>query len=680
MRKDRAIRVRADLALGSIPALLTLILCFSSPTFAQRNTPDLIDQSLDDLLNIKVTSVSRTEQSLSRTASAVFVISAEDIQHSGANNIPDLLRMVPGIDVAQINSNTWAITARGLNARFSNELLVMIDGRNVYTPTFGGVFWDTLDFPLEDIARIEVIRGPGATIWGVNAVNGVINIIKRNAAETKGGMVTVGGGSLEQGFGTVQYGGKLGKSTDYRVFTKYFNQDQMQGLNGAPGADGWHLLRGGFRTDTNVSARDKLTTQGDIYGGSEASPTAQLFSITSPAPLNTNTVVPLSGGFLQSIWTHAISAKSETTLQIYFDQYKRADILDEKRNTVGIDFQHHFAWGDRQNVVWGGGYSFSTSSTAGNLSASLNPPNRSMQLSSAFAQDEIALIRNQLYVTVGTKLEHNPYTGFSWMPSVRMSWTPSSNQMFWTAISRAHRTPAETDIALRTDLGAIPSSTQTPNLLVLMGNPHFNNEALTAFEFGYRTNLSKRLSVDIATFYDKYDSQQTTEPGQPFFENSPSPSHLVLPLVFINQMFGEGHGFETALNWKPAARWTLSPGYAFEQIHMHLRPNSQDVGSVRDAEGSTPVNSAQLRSHVDLARTIGWDVSTYFVDRLSGQKLPSHTRVDTRLSWRCTESLSIGVVGQNLLKSEHPEFVDNTESVRTTLIGRSAYAKLTWQF
>jgi len=659
-------------------SLIGLGLLLSTVCIAEQ--PDLTDRSLEDLMNIKVTSVSKTEQTLSRTASAIFVITAEDIRRSGATNIPDLLRMVPGMDVAQINANTWAISARGLNSRFSNELLVLVDGRNVYTPTFGGVFWDVLDMPFEDIERIEVIRGPGATIWGANAVNGVINIITRKASETRGGMLVAGGGNLDQGFGTAQYGGSLGKSTDYRVFAKYLNQDHMPGLTGQDGGDGWHLLRGGFRTDSNLSAKDTLMFQGDVYTGEEGNPASLLASITSPGPQYTDLIVPLSGGFLQSVWNHAISARSDTTLQISFDTYERDDQLREDRKTIALDFQHHLAWGTRQEVVWGANYRDTDSDSHGILQFSLNPADVNMQLFSFFFQDEIALVQNKLRLTGGVRLDHNYYTGFNLLPSVRVAWSPSTRHMFWAAISLSNRTPAETDAASRINFGGFTGPGGVPTLAALIGNPHFDDEVLTAYNLGYRTSIFSNLSIDFAPYYGDYTHQETTEPAVPFFETSPAPPHLVLPVTYENLMHGEAHGLEMAVNWKATTRWTLSPGFAFEQIHMHLAPTSKDTGSVLDAEGGSPVNSAQLRSHLDLRRGFSWDASAYFVDRLRSGEVPSYTRVDTGLTWRWTEHLSSSVFGQNLVKDRHLEFVDGIGSVISTLIKRSAYAKVTWRF
>jgi iron complex outermembrane receptor protein len=658
--------------------LVASLLVFSIISFAQQ--PDLTQLSLEDLMNTKVTSVSKKEQSLSRTAAAIFVISAEDIRRSGATNIPDLLRMVPGVDVAQIDANTWAISVRGLNGRFSNELLVLVDGRNVYTPSFGGVLWDTLNLPLEDIERIEVIRGPGGTIWGANAVNGVINIITKKATETQGGVVVAGGGNLDQAFGTVQYGGGLGKGTEYRVYTKYFNQDHMPGSGGSNGDDAWHLLQAGFRSDSSLSPKDTLTVQGALYSGEEGSPTFFLPSVLSPGYQNTDQAVNLSGEFLQSDWNHVYSARSDTLLQVSFDRYKRDDILTEERSTFALDFQHHFAWGSRQDVVWGAGYSYSNSNSQGNFTFALNPAHLSMQLFSAFLQDEVALVPDKLYLTLGTKLEHNLYTGFNLMPSARVSWTVSKRHMLWAAVSQADRTPSESDVAVRANIGGLPGPGGTPLLLAFVGNPHFNDEKLIAYELGYRVEVATHLSMDLATYYSDYDHEQTSEPAAPFFEATPSPPHLVVPETFQNLMHGEAHGFEVAVNWKANDRWTLSPGYAFEQIHMHLDPASQDKTSVLNAEGSSPVHGAQLRSHFDLVRGIGWDASAYFTDTLRSGNIPSYTRLDTGLTWRLAEGLAMSVVGQNLVQDRHLEFLDDNGTVRATLIKRGAYAKLTWQF
>jgi iron complex outermembrane receptor protein len=661
-------------------ALIGLLGISVLPAWSQQNLADLTSQSLEDLMNVEVTSVSKSEQTLSRTASAIFVITAEDISRSGAMNIPDLLRMVPGMDVAQINANTWAISARGLNGEFSNELLVLVDGRTVYTPTFGGVYWDVLDIPLDDIERIEVIRGPGGTIWGANAVNGVVNIITKKAADTRGALLVAGAGSLDQGFGTAQYGSSLGKDTDYRVYAKYFNQVQLPGLGGQSGGDGWHLLSGGFRLDSALSPNDTLSIQGNLYRGAERSPTQILTSLTSSILQNADPTVNLSGDVFQLDWNHVFSARSQTNLQVSYDDYKRDSIVAETRHTLNLDFQHHFEWGSRQSIVWGLDYRYSSSRSTPNLSMSFVPADLNTQIVGSFIQDEIALSPDKLYLTLGTKLEHDYYTGFVLLPSARLTWQPTGHRMFWAAISRAARTPSREDTDIRINFGGFLGANGVPVVLGLVGNPHFKNEDLTAYEFGSRTTLLKRLSVDFAAFYGDYTHQGTFEPAPPVFETTPPPPHLFIPSTFENLMHGESQGLEIAANWKVTDRWTLSPGYAFEQIHMHLNPSSQDTTSVSAAEGSSPVNSAQLRSHFTFPHNLAWDTSAYFVGRLNNPRIPSYTRVDTGLTWHALERLSISLFGQNLASDHRLEFIDTTGSNRSTLIKRSGYVKFTWQF
>jgi iron complex outermembrane recepter protein len=661
-------------------ALAAMVACTSLPAWPQQETTDLAARSLEDLMNIEVTSVSKTKQTLSHTASAVFVISPEDITRSGATNIPDLLRMVPGVDVAQINASTWAVSVRGFNARFSNELLVMVDGRPVYTQTFGGVFWDVLDLPMEDIERIEVIRGPGGSIWGANAVNGVINIITKKASETPGGLVVAGGGNTDQGFGTMQYGGRAGEQTDYRMYTKYLNQDHLPSPAGQDGGDGWHLFQVGFRTDSVLSSKDTLTFEGNIYTGREGTPTVEFPSVTATGPQNIEVLANLSGGFIQGVWNHTSSADSDTSLQVSWDRYKLNDILHEHRGTLNIDFQNHYSGWARQNIVWGLTYRYSLSDSDGGLSVSLVPAGLATQLFGSFIQDEITIVPDKFYLTVGAKLEHNYYTGLDFMPTARVAWVPTQHHTLWAAVSKAERTPSSIDTAIRSDLSGFTGAGGVPVLVELIGNPHFQNEGLIAYEAGYRTTVRKQLSIDLAAYYNDYSNQETTEPAAPFFENTPPPPHLVLPLTHENLMHGETQGIEVAANWQPIHRWTLSPGYAFEEIHMHLSPVSQDTTSVSEAQGSSPDHSAQLRSHFELAHGLAWDASAYFVDRLTNPVERAYTRLDTGLSWKFAESASLGIFGQNLLSGAHEEFVDPTGSVRTTLIKRTAYVKFTWRF
>lgn len=672
MKTTRAIVLAAMLA--------PLLASVATPAWPDQNPVDLTAQSIEDLMNIKVTSVSKTEETLSRTAAAIFVIAQQDIRNSGATNIPDLLRMVPGMDVSQINGNTWAISARGLNQRFSNELLVLVDGRPVYTQSFGGVFWEVLDLPLDDIERIEVIRGPGGSIWGSNAVNGVVNIITRKASGTHGELVVAGGGNVDQGFGTIQYGAHAGKGTDYRVYAKYLNQDHFPGITGQDGGDGWHMLQGGFRTDSVLSSKDTLMFQGNVYSAREGTPSTYLPSVTAPALLDNELMVNLSGGFIQGVWDHTASPHSDTSLQVSYDRYQRNDTLGEGRGTLDLDFQNHFTGWARQNIVWGATYRYSTSHSTGSLTASFVPADLATQLFGSFVQDEIAVVPNRLFMTIGTKVEHNYYTGFVFMPSVRLTWAPTPHHTLWAAVSKADRTPNARDASIRANVDTFPGPGGLPVLVTLTGNPSFKNERLIAYEIGYRTAIVKHVSVDFTAYYNDYTDEETAEPAALFMATTPPPPHFVMPLIFENLMHGETNGVEIAVNWQAARRWTLSPGYAFEEIHMHRDPTSQDTLSAAAAEGSSPDHSAQLRSHLVLWHGLSWDISAYFVDRLRYPSEPSFTRLDTQLTWHFKESASLSFVGQNLVKDLHEEFVDLDESARSTEEKRSVYAKLSWQF
>ncbi len=655
-----------------------LIAAMAIPVVAQDQPVDLTKKSIQALMNIEVTSVSKREQKLSQTASAVFVITQADIRRSGATNIPDLLRMVPGLDVAQINANTWAVTARGFNGRFSNELLVLLDGRSVYTPTFDGVFWDVLDMPLEDIDRIEVIRGPGASVWATNAVSGVINIITKSASTTPGGFVEALAGNTAQGFGTVQYDRGIGSRTSFRVFAKYLNEDHFPGLTGQDGGDGWNDARIGFRTDTHLSPKDVLTFEGDLYRGREGAPALGAVTIGSPL-VQTQSEVNLGGGYLLGRWNRNYSPRAGISIQASYDEYERNDLLGETRGTSDISFQNHFGCGDRQDLIWGVEYRYSQSRTVGSEFLSLHPPNLKTNMFSAFVQDELAVVPEHLLLTLGTKLEHDNYTGFDALPTVRLTWTPAASQTLWAAVSKADRDPASVDEALKVSAGGF-TGPDGPVELYIVGNPNVKKEVLVAYETGYRIALSEGITLDLAAYFNRYTDRETSEPGTPFFEPTPSPPHVVLPLIYENLMGGETQGFEAAVNWRVAPRWTLSPGYAFERIHMRLSPISQDTTSVAEAEGSTPKNSAQLRSHVAVARALSWNTSAYFVGRLTDPAVPSYTRLDSGITWHWRCGLSLSLVGQNLLKDRHEEFIDLTGSAATTLIKRSAYLECKWDF
>jgi iron complex outermembrane receptor protein len=642
---------------------------------------DLTELKLEDLMNVEVTSVSKKEQTLDKAASAVFVITSEDIERSGDNNIPDLLRMVPGVDVAQINSSKWAISIRGFNGQYSNKLLVLVDGRTVYTPTFSGVFWDTQDVPLDNIDRIEVIRGPGATIWGANAVNGVINIITKKASGTRGGLATAGGGSYEHGFGSARYGGAVGSATAYRVFADGFNRDHLPTPTSNNGDDDWNMVHGGFRVDSNASVRDSITVEGDAYSGNAGEVSGAIVSISPPVNGLLDLRDRYSGWNLLSRWNHVASASSETSLQVYFDRSTRGDsTYGFGLNTFDLDFQHHVGWGRRQDFVWGLGYRLSSDATVATTRISFTPANETTQLFSSFVQDEITVSPNHLYLSLGTKLEHNAYTGFGLEPSARIAWTARSRHTLWAAVSQAERTPSRSDTSIRVNLSALPGPDDLPLVIGYLGNPNQRAERETSVETGYRAELSDHVSLDSTIFFNHYSDLVSTEPGSPQVETNPAPVHLDDLSTFANLLYGETHGFEVFVHWKVIHRWTLSPGYSFLAMHLHRDPASHDLETVPLTEGSIPNQQAQLRSQVNLSRYWHWNTSAYFVGPLPALAVPSYTRLDSNITWQARDRFSISVVGQNLARDRHLEFGGPDSTVESGLMKRSAYVRVSWWF
>lgn len=683
---------------GDLPAPLAALVVlslsiFPGPVFGQNastapqpaqvaSARDLTQVSLEDLMDIKVTSASKTEQKMSQVAAAMYVITQEDILRSGATNIPDLLRMVPGMDLAQINASTWAISARGFNAQFTNKLLVLIDGRAVYTPLLGGVNWDVQEVPLEDLERIEVIRGPGATVWGANAVDGVINVVTKEAAGTKGGLISAGGGTEGQALGTVQYGGAAGGNTDYRIFTKYLNHGSLPELDGSSGDDSWHLLHGGFRADSRLSSKDSLTIEGDLYTGGEGATIIHIFSINPPVAGDLDTVMSLSGGNLLGRWNHAFSNRSGTSLQFYYDNYERTGPESpEDLNIIDFDFDHHFGWGARQDIVWGAGYRHFWDQDSGTIDQSFTPPDANLQLFTFFAQDTITLDPDRLFLTVGSKVENSYFTDYGLEPSVRLAWTPNKWATLWCAVSRAERSPTRRDTQLVAPLAVFPDpgGSSTPVEVILSGNPKFLPEHVLAYEVGFRTQPNQRFSVDVSTFFNRYDHLESLEPGAEFLQASPAPARFVMPILFGNLLYGTTEGGEVSANLKLTDRWTLSPGYAFLEMHLHTKPSSQDTTSVAEYQGSSPQHQAQLRSHVELFRNLSWDANAYFVGALPVQGVSSYTRLDTQLRWKVAERGEFAIVGQNLLQDHQLQSNDQLTLVNSSLIKRTAYAKFTWR-
>jgi iron complex outermembrane recepter protein len=640
---------------------------------------DLSKDSLEDLMNITVTSVSKRQQKLSQTAAAVFVISADDIRRSGATNIPDILRMAPGVDVEQIDANTWAISIRGFNSRFANKVLVLIDGRSVYSPVFSGVNWDQLEMPLDNIDRIEVIRGPGASVWGANAVNGVISIITKSSKDTKGGRMTAVAGSQVRTDDEVQYGGSAGQNATYRVFGDYFNIGNSAATAGGPANDRWQRMQAGFRSDWDNSNGDTLMLQGSLFANQENQTSRSGFGAATPFDVLFPQAQDAAGGDLLARWNHTFSGGSQTQVQTYYDTYRQTESgIPVKVTTLDIDLQHHVAVGDRQQIVWGGGYRSDTSGAPPGFAVTFTPPFRTAALSNVFFQDEIRLT-SALWFTVGAKLEHNVYTGFEIEPSARLIWAPpASRYSIWASASKAIRQPGRADNESQSTLQTIPLGGGSTELFRVVGNPAVVVEELRDYEIGYRSDITKTLSFDLATFLSFYHHLETIVPQTPIFLPGP-PLVVEIPLLYENTAHAETYGGEMYLTWKPASRWRISPGYSYLHASLRLDPSSSQGQATTLVSTDFPGNTVQIRSLFNLSRNMEFDQSIYYTARLPGGSIPGHARLDLRLARRIGESMEISLVGQNLLRPRTLEYGDSSGVLGTDAV-RSVYAKIAWRF
>jgi iron complex outermembrane recepter protein len=664
--------------------LVALTFVFVANASAQ-NLPDVTAMSVEDLMNVQVTSVSKRSQKLADAAAAIFVITQEDIRRSGATSIPEALRMVPGLQVARIDENKWAISSRGFNGRFANKLLVLIDGRSVYTPLFSGVYWNIQDVMLEDVDRIEVIRGPGATLWGANAVNGVINIITKPAKSTQSALVAAGGGTETRGSGSVRYGGKLNTGTYYRAYVKYFNVGpSTDPSTGRRANDNWDALRGGFRTDWTPAGADSLTLQGDVHRSGYGE-TLTIPSLNAPYSSTFPNEGSISGGNLLGRWNHAF-ANSSTSLQMYYDHTNITEnsLFSDHQNIFDIDFQHSFHASGAQEVVWGLGYRSSHDRNESSFVVSLQPNQLTLNQFSAFAQDEISILDKRLRITLGSKFEHNGFTGFEVAPNARLLWTITRNQSVWTAVSRAARTPALTEEGLRLNSAVVPPGTPQnptpfPMLISVFGSHQFKSEDLLAYEAGYRVQVTSNFSADIAGFYNHYTHLRTAEPGTPFLEASPIPVHIVAPFVAENKMSGATYGTELFADWRVLPKWRLLGSYSYMQMDIRkdmdsLDPTADDPGLV------SPRHQFYVRSSIDFPKHFEYDLGVRYTDRLPGLNIPSYFSLDTHVGWRPTAGLELSVGSQNLLNKRHLEFVPDFINTSPTEVKRTFYGSITWRF
>jgi iron complex outermembrane recepter protein len=619
-----------------------------------------------------------SSQKLSETPAAIFVITQDEIRRSGAGNVPDLLRMVPGLEVAQIDANIWAIGTRGFNERFSNKMLVMIDGRSVYSPLFGGVYWDNQDVVLEHIDRIEVIRGPGGSLWGANAVNGIVSIITKPAESTQGTSLTAGIGTLEPASATVRYGGKVGGLGFFRVFSTYTKSSGGVDAGGGSTPDGWHLLHGGFRSDLQLRQQDSLTVEGDLYSGSFGE-LLNLPILTAPYSETNPGLIEPAGGNVLTRWTHTLSNGARTELQAYYSLDDReATERPDRRVTADVDFQYHFRFNEKHEVVWGLGYRLYQVSMPATPYLSYSPSRQSETLFSAFLQDEYSLRPDRVHLVAGIKLEHNPYTGLEAQPSLGLVWTPAASQTIWLAVSRAVKTPSILNLSMQRPLSVSPSP-DGPILTTLVGNPNYKPENLLAYESGYRFQLGRRFSIDATGFVNSYNDVETNETLPDQIPSQANPPYIVTPTQWADNLSGITYGAEIAATWHVVPRWSLSGTYSWLKLKMRQNAASNDVSTGPSFNGEAPTNQFGARSSLRLCKNVDWNTWSEYVGALPADGVPSYVRLDSNLQWHAGEYTRFDVGGQNLLTPHHPEFLVGNGAIATE-VRRSLFVRMTFAF
>ncbi|CAN7225907.1 TonB-dependent receptor [Pseudoduganella sp. LjRoot289] len=607
---------------------------------------DFADLSIEQLSNIVVTSVSRQEERLNNAAASIFIITASDIRRTGVRTLPEALRLAPNLQVARSDARNYAISARGFNnVLSSNKLLVMIDGRAVYSPLISGVFWDAQDVVMEDIERIEVISGPGATIWGVNAVTGVINVITRSARDTLGGLASATAGSHEKD-GALRYGARLENGVHYRMYARYMNAGDADNAAGAKTATGMRRRQAGFRADADV-AQGALTVTGDVYQGALSQKgTRDIF---------------ISGGNLMQRYTRKLSDNSDLRLQLVLDHTERnqPNAYIDRLSTVEAEAQHGVRLGERHSVVWGGGYRHSWDDVTPGPFTFL-PGKLDMHWGNVFAQDEIAL-SEELKLTAGLKVEHNSYTGAEYLPNLRLAWTPDARQLVWASLARTVRAPARIDRDLY--FPSKPVMVAGALRYALAGGPDFVSETANVAELGYRAQPGANLSYSATLFYADYDKLRTQEP---------------LPVFgFAIRNLGKGttRGLELWSRWQAGADWRLSGGLVAQDISFGLKPGSRAVASA--LASNDPRLRWMLRSSYDLSDAHQLDLTLRYVGKLVNPAVPHYHEMDLQWLWKVSPGVDVALIGQNLLHSAHPEF---GAAPNRAVYERNALLKLTWRF
>jgi iron complex outermembrane receptor protein len=635
----RANDIELDLRSGGC-RIAASVLCLAATFATAAQDVELADLSLEDLSNVLVTSVSGRAEPLSAAAASVYVITQDDIRRSGATTLPEALRLAPNLFVTRVDTGQYGISARGFNSVIANKLLVLVDGRTVYTPLFSGVFWDMQDVMLEDVERIEIISGPGATLWGANAVNGVINVITHGAADTERMLATIGGGNREAGAG-VRYGGALGERGHFRVYAKTAELANTERADGTAVPDEWNRSLLGFRADFEL-AQSSLRFQGDTHAS--RSEDRGGMGVTTLGRLEN------SGASVRARWTRRFADGSDLRIQSYVDQSERDDFIlfSPESDIFDIEVQRSVPFGEHR-VLWGGGYRKARDEVDNGFLFGFVPSSRELEWANLFVQTELAVADN-LDLTLGIKLEDNDYTGVESLPTARLAWEMSSTQMLWTALSRAVRAPSrlDRDVILPPPLG-----------FVIRGGPYFVSEVADVVELGYRAQLGSNLTLSATAFHYDWDKLRSGQPAPAFVEN---------------MIAGEMYGVEGWTTWQAADRWRLSAGLSTLQNDLAIKPGSPDpVGP--SALGNDPDYQLLMRASHTINSRHELDVMVRRVDELPSPVVPAYEAVDVHYSWLLRRDVVISVTLQNLFDRAHPE---SGNAATRSEIERGAYLKVRW--
>lgn len=672
----RRIGVSARAAVASLVGAAALLMCAGSARANDQQTPArLTELSLEQLGDIEVTSVSKRPEEVRRTPVAIHVITHDDIRRSGATSIPEVLRLAPGIEVARIDSDHWSIGVRGFGDQFSKALLVLIDGRSIYTPLFAGTYWPAHDVLLDDVDRIEVIRGPGGTIWGADAVSGVINIITKGSADTHGVTAAAGAGSIDRGVGALRVGGGNGSSFDYRVYGKGVNRGAEHHADGST-FDEWWTSQAGFRTDWRRLAGDTITVQGDLSKGNHGQ-RVSVASFAPPAQVRLDGSLDALDMNLRGRWQRDFSGGRGVRLQAYIDRTVwTAPHFGERRTTLDVDFVHHVQLGGRHTLTAGAGTRVSPSKFIQTVSTlDFTPRRETSSVYGAFVEDDVALVRDRLWITAGSKIEHNSYTGFEAQPGVRLLWTPSPGNSIWSAVTSAVRTPSRIETAVIST--AYSSTTTLPIFLRVIGNPDFDAERMLGYEAGYRTQLGVPAYLDVAAFHNRHTGLGSFGLGQVTIEQTPAPQHAIVNVGYVNGVNGTSDGFELSPSWQPRAWWQLRGGYSYVRFNLANTPGSIDVNAVNRYAGSSPHHQVRLESHINVGQTGELDTTYRHVSPLPAQKVPAYHTADVRVGWALSRRSQVSLVGQNLLSPYHAEFGHSLG--QPIGIARSVYVEVGWR-